>query len=263
MINPVRSAKLKKYPEGNIYQFYKENVALYMQAIGAKGHTGVDIATFEGDEILAAHDGTVVEVYNDANGYGHHVRIVSAKQPDGTYIETIYGHLSSNIPVIVGQEVKAGDVIGSESNTGFVISGGTAYWSNAPAGKGVHLHWGLRILGDIAPGPQVSYSGGKYNYSIINYTNGLFGYIDPMPFIKPMYTLYKDPLAIKEIYAVEGITKHHIATYPTLVAGKRLGKWDFATVTEIPFADITTFANLTEGDEKVLSPEQIIDTPRD
>ena len=80
---------------------------------------------------------------------------------------------------------------------------------------------------------------------------------------KTMYTLYKDPLAIKEIYAVLGNTKHHIGTYPTLENGKRLGKWEFSTVNDIPFADTTAFANMVQGDEMVYLPEQIVFTPHD
>lgn len=262
LLNPLPNAILKKYPEGKIWQYYGENPDLY-KLIGLAFHNGIDIATFDGDEVLASTDGTVVEVKDTPSGYGSHIRIVSDKQPDGTYFETTYGHLRVDIPVKLNDKVVAGQCVGYESNTGYVISGQSAYWGNAPAGKGVHLHFGIRILTDLVPGYQVGYSNGQ-SFSIKDYNNGVHGMIDPMPhFTKTMYTLYRDSLKTSEVYAVEGGIKHHIATYQTLVAGKRLGKWDFATVAEIPFADITTFANLTEGDEKVLSPEQIIDTPRD
>lgn len=201
LTNPLKNSILKKYPDGDVRQWYGENIDLYMQAIGSKGHTGVDIATFEGDEVLAAHDGVIIERYNASAGYGYHVRVVSDKQPDGTYIETIYGHLREDIPINVNDRVKAGQVIGFQSNTGFVISGGTAYWSTAPAGKGVHLHWGLRILEDVQPNTQqISFSSG-HSFTIKNYKNGLFGYIDPMLFLETMkLDLYRE-VSREAIYA--------------------------------------------------------------
>ena len=42
-----------------------------------------------------------------------------------------------------GQRVKQGDFIGYGGYTGFVVSGTTEYWGNAPAGKGTHLHFGV------------------------------------------------------------------------------------------------------------------------
>ncbi len=184
LTNPIPNSILLAYPKGNVYQWYGENVALYLAAIGAKGHTGLDIATFDGDKVVAAHDGTIVKTYYSPQGYGNHIRILSDIQPDGTYIETIYGHLDDDMEVmevIEGQKVKAGDLIGYESNTGFVISGGSPYWGNAPAGKGVHLHFGLRILKDADDTSNTSYLG--KNYIILNYENGLFGYIDPIGYM--------------------------------------------------------------------------------
>ena len=120
LTNPIPNSTLLYYPKGNIYQGYGENVALYLAAIGAKGHTGIDIATFEGDKVVASHNGTVVEVKYTPTGYGKHIRLISPQFPNGTYYYTVYGHLG-DIIVKVGQEVKAGDIMGSESNTGFVI----------------------------------------------------------------------------------------------------------------------------------------------
>lgn len=130
----------------------------------------------EGTPVLAAHYGIVVEVKNTPTGYGKHIRLVSPQLPDGNYWYTVYGHLG-DIFVKVGQEVKAGDEIALESNTGFVISGGNQYWGNAPNGKGVHLHFGFALLGEPVAGEQISYLGKAY--SRLNYNNGLFGYLDP------------------------------------------------------------------------------------
>lgn len=57
----------------------------------------------------------------------------------------VYCHLGE-IAIQPGQVVKQGDLLGYEGNTGFVVSGGTQYWDNAPTGKGVHLHFGLHEL---------------------------------------------------------------------------------------------------------------------
>jgi len=260
--NPLPNSKLLKYPNGNIWQLYGENPELY-KPVGLAFHNGIDLATFGGDGVCAAHYGTVVEIKNTQGGYGYHVRIVSDKLPDGTYIETTYGHLRADIQVKLNDRVVAGQVIGYESNTGYVISGQSAFWGNAPAGKGVHLHFGMRLLTDLAPGNQISYSNGQ-SFTILNYNNLVYGSINPMPYFNNfMYTLYKDSLAPEEIYAVEGTTKHHITTYPTLVAGGRLRKWNFTSIADIPFTNIEEFSKLTEGQEMVLSPEQIIFTPHD
>ncbi len=212
LTNPLKNSILLGYPKGNIYQGYGENVALYLAAVGAKGHPGIDVAMPEGTPVLASHDGTVIEIKDTPTGYGKHIRLVSPQLPDGTYYYTVYGHLG-DIFIKVGQEVKAGDVMGSESNTGFVISGGNQYWGNAPSGKGVHLHFGLRILKDAEAGHQESYRG--KSYSIINYENGLFGYIDPMPFFREtMKTIQQT--GEKEVYLVgQDGKKRRIASYPT------------------------------------------------
>ena len=244
---------LKKYPEGRIWQYYGENPELY-KVIKLAFHNGIDIATFDGDNVLAATSGIVVEVKEAWAGYGYHVRIVSDKQPDGTYFETTYGHLRADIPVKVGDRVEEGQVIGYESNTGYVISGQSEFWGNAPAGKGVHLHFGVRILKDLEPGNQISYSNGSA-FTILNYNNGVYGAIDPMLYLTNMYpyTLYKNPLKTSEIYAVIGTTKRHIANYFTLSQGKGV-EWDYSTTNDIPFADVTAFAALTEGAEIVFTP---------
>src|SRR3990167_8960161 len=91
------------------------------------------------------------------------------------------------MPVNVGDQVKVGEPIGYQSNSGFVISGSSIYWGTAPGGIGTHLHFGVRLLTDPLPNTyQTSYAGGKYVYSVKNHNNGLFGYIDPMQFLETM-----------------------------------------------------------------------------
>ena len=152
--SPVKCV-LKKFPLGNIYQLWGENPELYSSAFGHHddfyryigGHSGIDITTFHRDKIYSAHDGYVRMINTNRTTLGGlYLRITTDPFKDGkdeVKVETDYGHLDEII-VKVNQRVKKGDLIGYMGNTGFVISGGTPYWGNAPAGKGTHLHFGLR-----------------------------------------------------------------------------------------------------------------------
>lgn len=78
---------------------------------GRRGHSGVDIKTRPNDEIVAAFDGIVTRSCRYA-GYGNCIVIRHAYG-----FETLYGHQSKNL-VRVGQQVKAGEVIGLTGRTG-------------------------------------------------------------------------------------------------------------------------------------------------
>ncbi len=88
-------------------------------------HGGVDFALNIGEPIYAVFDG-VVRVAQVNGGYGKMVLIRHYNN-----LETLYGHLDK-ILVKVGQEVKAGDIIGHSGNTGF--------------STGPHLHFECRCL---------------------------------------------------------------------------------------------------------------------
>ena len=179
--NPVRGAIPVKFPFGSIYQLYGENIDLYLKAISSRGHNGIDIAMSEGTPILAS-EGEVVEVKDTPTGYGKHIRILTDPDEQGVYYELVFGHLK-DIFVKIGMGVRNGQEIATMGNTGFVISGNTPYWNTAPAGKGVHLHFGVRECNLKDTGFITTYSSGKTAY-IKNYTNGLFGGIDPQLFIE-------------------------------------------------------------------------------
>src|SRR4051812_44611842 len=76
--SPLADAILKKYPTGNIMQFWGENPDLYSASYGQHddlhlslgGHAGIDIFTHYGDEVLAAHDGYILKLYTDPKGAG-------------------------------------------------------------------------------------------------------------------------------------------------------------------------------------------------
>lgn len=179
LTNPLQGSKLTKWPVGNITQGYGENPQLYQRLVGIQYHNGIDIAMLFRTPVLAAYDGTIYAVENQLAGYGKVVREISDKI-DGVYYGSPYGHLDE-IVVSRGQRVKAGDLLGYSGNTGFVWSGDkTVFWGNAPANKGVHLHFGLRILEDATDKSNIAILG--KNYIIRDYDNGVNGYVDPMPF---------------------------------------------------------------------------------
>ncbi len=180
LCNPVKESRLLKYPFGNIYQFFGENVALYKKAIGTDGHNGIDIVSKQGIPILATA-GEIVEVKNTPEGYGKHIRILTPAMEAGTCYESVFGHLDT-IGVVIGEVVFNGKEIATMGNTGFVISGNTPYWGNAPAGKGVHLHFGVRECSERDTGWITTYSSGKKIY-VKNFKNGFDGYINPMKFL--------------------------------------------------------------------------------
>ena len=113
---------------------------------GEPFHDGIDLATFCGDRIVAAHDGFVLAAgrhYDDAIGWvgdlPAYYRRLDAKQlwstlpivviiDDGNGYRSIYAHFSK-IVVKVGQTVRAGQLIGYEGRTG--------------RASGCHLHYGL------------------------------------------------------------------------------------------------------------------------
>ena len=69
-------------------------------------HNGIDLAATEGQTVLAARAGTVTAVYEDES-YGNTVII----RHDG--FTTHYANLSTAAYVKAGDEVKAGDIIGT------------------------------------------------------------------------------------------------------------------------------------------------------
>jgi murein DD-endopeptidase MepM/ murein hydrolase activator NlpD len=95
-------------------------------------HPGVDIADAMGTDVVATGDGLVIEAEPDA-GYGRSILI-----DHGDGITTRYAHLG-RIFVVVGEQVKQGEIIGAIG-----MSGRTT---------GPHLHYEVRIHGTpVNPG---------------------------------------------------------------------------------------------------------------
>jgi|GEM_PF-88410 len=90
-------------------------------------HHGVDLDLNRGDSIYAAFDGIVRMAKYNWGGYGYYVML---RHKNG--LETLYGHLTKYL-VKVGQEVKAGELIGLGGSTG--------------RSTGPHLHFETRYKG--------------------------------------------------------------------------------------------------------------------
>ena len=167
--SPLKGLIIKKYPKGGMTQIFGVNGRFY-KVHGMKGHNGLDFYMPLGTPVLSAHDGYVYDVKHNPRGYGKYVRVRSNKT--AKYYMTVYGHLNE-ITVEKGQEIKVGDQLGLIGNTGFVISKDAVtlktvqYWGNAPANKGVHLHFGIRY----------------YDNGVLNYNNGFKGYENPLPLL--------------------------------------------------------------------------------
>ena len=91
-------------------------------------HYGIDIRVKTGNPVYAAFDGVVRISGYDRRGFG---RFVVIRHKNG--LETLYAHLSKSL-IKLGDEVKAGDIIGKGGNSGR---------STAP-----HLHFELRYSGN-------------------------------------------------------------------------------------------------------------------
>jgi murein DD-endopeptidase MepM/ murein hydrolase activator NlpD len=109
-------------------------------------HDGVDMATFCGDRVVAAHDGVVLAAgrhFDDAIGWvgdlGPYFRLLDRKHmwldlpnvvvtDDGNGYRSMYAHFE-RVTVRVGQRVRAGQLIGYEGATGHA--------------SGCHVHYGV------------------------------------------------------------------------------------------------------------------------
>lgn len=100
---------------------------------GYSFHYGTDIRLSIGDSVFACYDGIIRIAKYNKGGYGNYVMV---RHHNG--LESLYGHLSKRL-VNVGQEVKAGDLIGFGGNTG--------------RSSGPHLHFEVRHRG-VAFNPE-------------------------------------------------------------------------------------------------------------
>jgi murein DD-endopeptidase MepM/ murein hydrolase activator NlpD len=96
----------------------------YQTQASHPGHVAIDIGVPVGSDVKTTMNGKVVYAGWNNEGYGNLVIV-----ENGPY-RTYYGHLSK-IPVHVGEQVKAGDLIAKSGNTG--------------NSTGPHLHYEVRL----------------------------------------------------------------------------------------------------------------------
>lgn len=90
-------------------------------------HTGVDLGAPRGTSVYATGNGVVVENSYNRGGYGNYIII-----DHGLGYKTRYAHLNKSL-VVVGQNVKRGEVIGEVGSTG--------------RSTGPHLHYEVILMG--------------------------------------------------------------------------------------------------------------------
>jgi len=183
--DPVKNLDLSKYPYGNVFQYYGESPELYRSRLGYEGHNGIDIVTHENDEIICGCDGIVLKVDVGETSFGKGVWVLSKPYFEDNKeraVLIVYFHLKT-IYVNTGQEITKGKVIGLEGNTGFVISGSTPYWGDAPAGKGVHLHFGVYPL-VRAENKDRAYIIDEQRFAKEYPENGYNGAVNPLPYLR-------------------------------------------------------------------------------
>lgn len=178
---PIDGFVAKGFPAGDVTQFFGENPAMY-QKIGLHAHNGIDIISEWDSPLYAVEGGTVVNVKRAPDGYGRHVRIITAEK-NGVCNEWTYGHCEQ-ILVKVGDTVRAGRQIATMGNTGFVVSSAYAngFWGLSPAKPshpGTHCHLGLRKV--VRDPKGFAYEGSKIKIRVLNYDNGYKGAVDPVP----------------------------------------------------------------------------------
>ena len=119
--------------DGTTVTVFSMTELLYDQTMADwRTHNGIDVQADEGAAVKTAADGTVLSVTNDEL-MGTTVVI----QHSGGYT-TQYSSLQAEVPVVEGQTVSAGDIIGCVGST-----------SAAESEMGPHLHFSVSQNGSV------------------------------------------------------------------------------------------------------------------
>ena len=127
---------------GEILMAHSPESAIYQSALGAfTAHEGIDIASWAGETVCAAADGTIVAFYA-SSAYGYVLDI----EHMGGFV-TRYGGLSATSLVQSGERVRAGQDVGTVGDV--------------PCGEshlGPHLHFEILDSG-LSVGPEAFLAG--------------------------------------------------------------------------------------------------------
>jgi len=153
---------------GIISQFFAENFQWYYDNAGTNGHDGLDIATFEGDNIMASLAGKVVNARWSQHG-GNTITIITPIA-ENRYLAILYCH-NRELLVKEGDNVVAGQIIAKMGKTGD--------WC-----FGVHLHFAVFLLSNPEPNTQqLSYPTGD-SFTRLNFNNGWKGALNPLFYLE-------------------------------------------------------------------------------
>lgn len=184
------------YKQWIITQKFEENANSYYKEAGRKGHGAWDLVGLGDKNIFCSHDGYIFSVLNKDNPDLMKYRAVYTLIEDsGIFYELSYGHFDK-IFVEEG-EIKKGQVLGTEGNTGNVASGGVKVTLEAkkkalPNMPGRHLHWQLRqvlpVDKKVSGKKYLTNSKGTFKkdgkyFEVLNYDNGYNGCIDIGKFV--------------------------------------------------------------------------------
>lgn len=197
-----------------ISQGFSKNLTTYYAEGGLLGHTGLDMYRPNGSEILCGVAGKVFSVANKDNKDLMKYRAVyTLVEQDGVSYEVSYGHLGE-IFVKAGDELKIGDKIGTQSNTGNVATGGTKVTKEMKAlgsTAGSHLHFQVRLLKKATKRE----AGKKYLFETINGSlyevpldkNGFKGCIDPLPYLQDKTAYDYSTSFIEKIFKTDTVVR--------------------------------------------------------
>jgi murein DD-endopeptidase MepM/ murein hydrolase activator NlpD len=176
-----------------ITQKYGENLLNYA-SIGLKYHNGLDISCTRGTGVYAVGDGIITFVESkyaadDHTGYGNMVGQLSSIDRPNAFYDVVYGHLLS-VVVEARQTVSRGTLLGFVDSTGF--------------STGDHLHFGVRVVERRSPQTgEISRPYLDNTFTILDYHNGVYGYIDPEPLFEtiPQTEVYNVDLRYGQEYS--------------------------------------------------------------
>lgn len=112
--SPKRLVTVRPTGGETVNSFAADHLAYNETTRDWRTHEGVDFRCEAGQDVTAAADGTVYTVYEDKS-YGMTVVVQHANG-----YTTHYANLSKDVPVSVGDRVKAGQVIGTVGDTACV-----------------------------------------------------------------------------------------------------------------------------------------------